>query len=265
MKRCAVHRERVAYGTEPAQFGHVYHAPEVTEHDRPIRPVVLVHGGYWSTDFGLTIETAIARTFAERGAVVWNVEYRRLPGGTAPGDAGAGWPATGRDVIAAIEALDGPVRRALPAGVAQRVDWNSVAVVGHSAGGQLAVWAVAQLGGRTAASTITTVVAQSAVLDMVRAADRPSVRALMGRDYADIPQRYADASPLHQPPFGAHVVAIHGGADRSIPAEMSRHYVRTAGENGQSAELIVVPDEGHDAFVDPRSVCTRQTVRVLGI
>ncbi|GAA1481056.1 hypothetical protein GCM10009624_14960 [Gordonia sinesedis] len=265
MKRCAVHREKVAYGPEPAQFGHVYHSPEVTAGERPIRPVVLVHGGYWSTDFGLTIETAIARAFAERGAVVWNVEYRRLAGDTSPGDEGAGWPATGRDVIAALQALDGPVPDALPAEVARRTDWNSAAVVGHSAGGQLAVWATARLGARTDRCAITTVVAQSALLDTVRAADRPSVRALMGRDYVDIPQRYADASPLEQPPFPAHVVAIHAAEDRAIPAEMSRHYVRTVSAAGQSAELIVVPGEGHDAFVDPRSVSTRQTVRVLGI
>lgn len=258
-KRCAVHRTKVPYGDGPSRFGHVYHAAEQADRPASMRPVVLIHGGYWTTEFALTIETAIARQYAERGALVWNVEYRRV------GEDGGGWPNTGRDVVAALSALDGPVRSALAPDVAERVDWSSVAVVGHSAGGQLGVWAVAQLGAQTQRTSITTVVAQSAALDLEAASGRPSVRALLGRDFADAPERYRAASPLTQDPFDAHVVAIHGDQDTSIPLEVSRHYVESVGARGQSAELIVVPGEGHDAFVDPRSMCSRQTIRALEI
>lgn len=261
VKRCAVHRSKLVYGSEPSQFGHLYLAADVADRPERIRPVVLVHGGYWTTEFGLTIESAIARQYAERGALVWNVEYRRV------GEPGGGWPATGRDVVAAIEALEGPVREALDPHAAAALDWSSVAVVGHSAGGQLAVWATARLGARTATTRISTVVAQSAALDLVAAGrtGRESVYALMGGAYTDMPQRYRDASPIEQAPFDAHVVAIHGGLDTAIPVDVSRRYVQTVAARGQSAELIVVPDEGHDAFVDPRSVCNRQTLRVLGL
>lgn len=259
MKRCAVHRVKVAYGEAPSQFGHVYHPREDPTPDAPIRPVVLVHGGYWSTEFGLTIETAIARMLTERGAVVWNVEYRRV------GEPGGGWPTTGRDIVAALQALDDVVPESLPVDTRARVDWSSVAVVGHSAGGQLAVWAVAQLGARTRATAITTVIAQSAALDLTIKADRPSLVALMGRPYAEIPHRYAEASPSTLAPFDAHVIALHAEEDTAIPVEISRRYVAEVSARGQSAELVVVPGEGHDAFVDPRSACTRQTVRLLGI
>ncbi len=254
--RRPVRRTKVEYGSAPSQFGHLYVPSEGLGAAAPARLVVLVHGGSWSVEFGSTTQTAIARMLAERGAAVWNIEYRRV------GEEGGGWPNTGRDVLDALGALDGPVRDLLPS---DAVDFASTAVVGHSAGGQLAVWAVGQLGSRTATATITTVIAQAAVLDTVGAADRESVRAFMGRPFSDSPRRYSDASPLLAPVVDAHVVAIHGDADDLIPVESSRRYVDAAIARGQSAELIVVPGEGHDAFVDPRSVGTRQTIRVLGI
>jgi acetyl esterase/lipase len=249
----------VEYGTAPSQFGHVYLPADGVGPEDTVRPVVLIHGGYWSTEFALTIETAIARLIAERGCLVWNIEYRRV------GEEGGGWPGTGRDVLAALRALDGPVRDVVPPEIGSRVDWDAVAVVGHSAGGQLAVWAVAQLGARTAGTTITQVIAQSAALDLEAGANRPSIRGLMGRPVDEIPHRYREASPLCQEPFEAHVVALHGELDSAIPVESSRRYVQTVTAAGQSAELVVVPGEGHDAFVDPHSVSTRQTIRLLGV
>lgn len=259
MRPAPVLRTKIAYGCAPSQFGHLYHARDLDRRDNTIRPVVLIHGGYWTTEFSLTVETAIARLLAERGALVFNVEYRRV------GEPGGGWPTTGDDVLAALRALDGPVRKACPGGVADRVDWKSVAVVGHSAGGQLAVWAAAHVRGATERSTITTVVAQSAVLDMMRAAHRDSVRDLMGRPVEEIGDRYRAASPVDATPFAAHVVAVHAADDESIPVQMSRDYVRRVTAAGQSAELVVVDGEGHNAFVDPRSACTRHTLRALGL
>ncbi|MDL9935509.1 alpha/beta hydrolase fold domain-containing protein [Gordonia sp. ABSL1-1] len=261
LRRCPVHRSKIEYGDAPAQFGHLYHASDVADLPDTMRPIVLVHGGYWTTEFGLTIQSAIARQYAERGALVWNIEYRRV------GEPGGGWPTSGNDVVAAIRALDDPVRGSLSAEVAPRVDWSSVAVVGHSAGGQLAIWSAAQLGARTARSRIDLVIAQAAALDLVGAgqADRPSVRALMGAFYRDAPERYRAASPMAAPVFDARVVAIHGERDAAIPVEVSREYVRQVSARGQRAEVIVVPEEGHDVFVDPRSVGNRQTMRVLGV
>lgn len=261
VKRCAVHRTKIAYGAEPSQFGHLYHVADPADRPRRMRPVVLVHGGYWTTEFSLIIESAIARQYAERGALVWNVEYRRV------GEAGGGWPGTGADVRAAIEALDTSVADALDPDLAACVDWADVAVVGHSAGGHLALWSVAHLGARTSSTVITTVVAQASALDLVGAgrAARPSVEGLMGATYDEAPEQYRQASPIEQEPFDAHVVAIHGTLDTAIPVDVSRHYVETVSARGQSAELVVVPDEGHDAFVDPRSVCNRHTLRALGI
>lgn len=258
----ALNRHKIAYGPHESQFGHLYEPAAVSPTgDGRVPLVVLIHGGFFSTRFALTIETAIARLLAERGAAVWNIEYRRTeePGGR--------WPGTGADALAALRAVDEVLPAALPDGLVDCLALDDVAVVGHSAGGLLALWATAALGARTARSRITRVVAQSALVDLTnpQTRNRPTPRNLMGAPYDEIPDRYAQASPILAPVHDAHVIAIHAGDDAAIPVESSRRYVAAVAERGQSAELVVVPGEGHDAFVDPRSACTRQTLRLLGI
>lgn len=253
-------RVKIPYGDSPSTFGHLY-LPSASARSADHAPlVVLVHGGYWSTEYSLVVYTGLARLLADRGAVVWNVEYRRV------GEDGGGWPMTGRDVVDAIRALDGSVADRLAAANIP-VDTGHAAVVGHSAGGQLAVYATAVLRGTTRRFTLGTVIAQSPVLDFTEtgAFDRPSVVELMGARFAAIGDRYREASPSEQPPFASTIAVIHTVDDQSVPIEMSRRFVARAVERGQSAVLYEVPGEGHDAFVDPTSAATRQTLRVLGI
>lgn len=252
----AVTRRKVAYGPEPSQFGHLYLPGAPGADSAPM--VVLIHGGFWSTEYALTINTAVARDLARRGAVVWNIEYRRR-------EEGGGWPKTGKDVVAALRALDGPVADTLTeAGVA--VDRARVAVVGHSAGGQLAAWAVARLGARTSGHRITTVVPQSAVLDFTvpGVRDKTSVTRLMGVPYQDAPERYRDASPAHAPVTDATIALVHTTDDQAIPPALSRHYAEVMRERGQTVTVTEVPGD-HAAFVDPSSTAHRQTLRVLGL
>ncbi|MCF8611414.1 alpha/beta fold hydrolase [Gordonia sp. HY285] len=253
-------RLKIAYGDAPSTFGHLYLPGEAARGAESAPLVVLVHGGYWSTEYSLVVYTGIARALAERGAVVWNVEYRRV------GEPGGGWPTTGRDVVDAISALDGPVTDQL-ATTQITVDRKRASILGHSAGGQLAVYAAARLGAATERFAFGTVIAQSPVLDFTEtgAFDRPSVVALMGAPFAQIPDRYREASPSEQEPFSSTVAVVHTVDDQSVPIGMSRRYVAEAERRGQSAVLYEVPGEGHDAFVDPRSAASRQTLRVLGI
>lgn len=228
--------------------------------------VVLIHGGSWSTEYSLSIATAVARDLTVRGAVVWNLEYRRVESRAGAGDGtGGGWPQTGRDVVAALTALDGPVAEALAlAGIA--VNKRNVAVVGHSAGGQLATWAVAQLGARTEKTRITTVVAQSAVLDLTveDVRTKRSVRGLMGQPYSEAPRRYEDASPAQAPVHDALVEVLHTVDDEAVAVELSRHYVEQVTARGQRATLTEIPGD-HAAFLDVRSPAHRATLRALGL
>lgn len=249
-------RRKIAYGEHPSQYGHLY-LPDLAPGVRaPL--VVMIHGGSWSTEFGLTIAGAVARDLVARGAVVWNLEYRRV-------EEGDGWPQTGRDVVAALTLLDGRVAEELAlAGIC--VDRQNVAVVGHSAGGQLAAWAVAELGARTDRHRISLVVPQSAVLDLTvpEVADKPSVAAFLGTGYDDAPHRYRAASPAHAPVTEALVAVVHTTEDQSVPVELSRHYAEVAAARGQRVTLTEVPGD-HAAFLDLRSPAHRATLRLLGL
>ncbi len=258
-------RLKIEYGESNSQFGHL-HLPTLTplRHDEerdPIPVVVIVHGGYWSTDFELVVETPVAQDLAERGAIVWNVEYRRV------GEDGGGWPRTGYDVANAILALDGPVRKAIPADIARSADWSHVSVIGHSAGGQLALWAVGRLEARTKKATITTLVVQAPATDLVEVGQNGHVAlaAFIGSTYAETPHHYRDASPVYLPVIPTHVAVVQGEDDVSVPLAHSKAYVDRVRANGQSVELVTVMGEGHDAFVDPTSRCHRETLRRLGI
>lgn len=235
-------RLKIAYGDHPAQFGHLY--PPTVPTDGPSPVVMLLHGGYWNADYHLNLRTAFAVELARRGAVVWNVEYRRV-------GAGGGWPQMSADVVAAVDALSGVVAdRLCQVWPDVSMAPDDLRVDGHSAGGQLAVWLAGERPVRLAVAT-------AAPLDLLRAAERRAARAclreLFGADLADAPELYLSASPVHRVPIGSPVVCVHGDADAQVPLESSREYVRAARNAGDPATTVVIEGEGHNAILDPGS------------
>src|SRR5699024_6112640 len=112
---------RIRYGAHPDQYG------ELTVPGPGCPLAVIIHGGYWRARVDAALGRPLASDLAGRGWATWNLEYRRV------GD-GGGWPATFVDVLAGIDAVAGPAG-------AYRIDVSATVLIGHSAGGQLAVWA----------------------------------------------------------------------------------------------------------------------------
>lgn len=183
---------------------------------------------------------------AAHGLAAWNLEYRRVGGG-------GGWPETFLDVAAGVDALAD-----LPA----PLDLGRVAAVGHSAGGQLAVWAAARpkLPAGSAGSDprvrIGAVVSQAGVLDLRLAAElHPSdepTRALLG-DPATNAEAYDVASPAEHLPLGLPQLLLHGNRDETVSMRIAESYAARARETGDPCELVVLPDTGHLEHIDPGS------------
>ena len=136
----AVPSRRVRYGPAEQHFAEL-RLP--TDASAPARarggrsPVaVFVHGGFWKSEWALDLEVAMADDLAHHGYASWNIEYRRVgyKENEFVSHEGAGWPGTFQDVATALDKL---------ADVAAEVgslDMERVILIGHSAGGHLALW-----------------------------------------------------------------------------------------------------------------------------
>ncbi|MGI8760770.1 MAG: alpha/beta hydrolase family protein [Jatrophihabitantaceae bacterium] len=231
---------RHAYGRDPSQFGELYRPHAAA---RP-GTVVIIHGGFWRAQYDLSLGAPLAADLAARGWTAWNLEYRRVGGG-------GGWPATLSDVAAGIDLL-----------ATLHVDTSRVVAVGHSAGGQLAVWAAgraelaADAPGAEPRVQLRAAVSQAGVLDLVTAADQQiggsAVADLLGGAPGQVPSRYADADPIHQVPLRAPVLCVHSRSDTNVPFAQSAAYVAAATSAGADARLAEVSGD-HFTLIDPKS------------
>ncbi len=221
---------RIAYGDEPLQFGDL----RLPGGDGPHPLLLVIHGGYWKATTNLTHMGHACRALAGEGIATWSVEYRRV------GDVGGGWPGTFDDAAHAL-AFAFDLARRFP------IDTTRTAIFGHSAGGHLALWAAARV-------EVRGVVAAAAVSDLEKAWTRRAgdgvVEALLGGAPDQVPERYAQASPIRLLPHGLPQTLVHGTEDKVVPFADSVAYVKAAGR-----EARLVPLEGADHFepVDPQA------------
>lgn len=246
-----------SYGADRSQRGDLHVPPG----DGPHPVIVLIHGGSWRKRYGKLVMRALAADLLERGWAVWNIEYRRVGNG-------GGWPATFTDVAAAIDHLD----RLHPA-----LDMTRVDVLGHSAGGHLALWAAGRerlpsgapgaIGGRPRVP-LRRAIALAAVCDLAGAYrdwNGGAVRALMGGSPERMPERYAVGDPLRNVPLDMPALLVHGVVDETVSVELSRNYARAAQAAGGEVELVEIEGQAgaHRAHVDPHGATWAPVVRWL--
>ncbi|ALR12637.1 lipase [Mycobacteroides saopaulense] len=219
-------QRRLTYGDHPSQY------VDVLEPDTVAPALVFViHGGFWREGLGADLTAPIAEDLRAEGFLVANIEYRRVGGG-------GGWPETFDDVKAAAEA----VRHAYP-------DSGQSFVVGHSAGGHLALLALA-------AGSADFAVALAPASDIDRA-----LRENLGEGAAAeflgavrfSPNDVEDASPIGKLGHHRRHVLIHGVRDINIPVEHSQHYVSTARAAGTPADYFEFSELDHFDLIDPSS------------
>jgi acetyl esterase/lipase len=247
------------YGPAPSQRADLY----LPSGPGPYPVMVLIHGGSWSKRYGKIVMRGLAGDLVRRGWAVWNIEYRRL-------DAGGGWPATFADVAAAIDhlaALDDP-----------RLDLDRVTLLGHSAGGHLALWAAGRpnlpagapgafaepgtsdaFGALDEAARLQPlrVISMAGVADLglaYRLWHGGVVRDLMGGSPEEVPERYAAGDPIRLLPLSIPALLVHGVLDETVSVKLSRSYVDATRAAGGEIELVEIqgPAGGHRMHIDPR-------------
>lgn len=241
---------RIAYGSGRHQFGELSRPASVANPGT----VVIIHGGFWRARYDLSLGRPLAAELVQRGYAVWNLEYRRV-------GQGGGWPGTFGDVAAGIDKL-----------AELDVDVTRVCAIGHSAGGQLAAWAVARqllpdgAPGARPKVVVTAAVPQAGVLDLVRAMrERVGDRAvpdLMGGPPEQLAEQYRLVDPIQLLPVPAAVLCVHATHDDVVPLSQSVAYVQAAQRAGTNARLVEV-DGDHFTVIDPASAAWRVVVDAL--
>jgi acetyl esterase/lipase len=223
------------YGKDPNQIGEL----RLPAGPGPHPVIVLVHGGCWMPQ-------------AARCIASWNVGYRRI------GQNGGGWPGTYRDVGHAIDYLRDIAPR-------YQLDLTRVAVLGHSAGGHLAMWAGTRH--RLAPASplyianplpLRGVINLAGVIDMSaniahyeQKCRGAVVTGLMGGTLEAFPERYKEVSAQTSIPLGLSQILIWGEHEDFVPQPLAEQYVAAATHAGDRARLIVVPAVGHFETASP--------------
>jgi acetyl esterase/lipase len=239
---------RLAYGPEPLMFGDLRLPPGPGHH-----PVfVVIHGGCWRAEFDLVHVSHLGEALREMGFAVWTPEYRRV------GDGGGGWPGTFEDVVAGADHV---------AEMADDfcLDVDRVYVLGHSAGGHLALWLAGHanapdeyLGVRPLGIRVRAVFSLAGITDLRAFGEgdgdcNRGVGALLGGTPGEVPRRYGAASPVERVGAGVPALLVHGALDSIVPISQSEAYVVAAEAAGQRAALHVVEAAGHFDLIAPFS------------
>jgi acetyl esterase/lipase len=228
--------QTISYGDALRQVADLT-VPAGTPPDHGWPVVILVHGGYWSADYTMSLENDVAADLVTRGFATWNIDYRSLGNG-------GGYPTTFDDVAAACDHLETLAGQ-------HALDTTRTAIVGHSAGGTLALWAAARHKGITAAVT------QAGVNDLRTAADQHlgagAVTRLLGGTPQQVPDRYAQASPQERLPIGVPMLAICGSVDTTVPVSQTTNFAKAAEKQRDQIDVQVIPGETHFDCLSPKS------------
>ncbi|MGJ3233219.1 MAG: alpha/beta hydrolase family protein [Oceanicaulis sp.] len=244
---------RIAYGAGEERYGELWlpagHGPH------PL--VIMIHGGCWRAEIpGTILQDQLNADLRRRGFAVWNLTYPRVGHGTG------GYPGT-------FAAVAGAVDHARTLAGTYPLDLSRTVIVGHSAGGHLALWSAARR--RLPAD------APGAGLDPVKpravislaglndledyAANGPGrcgepeiVAALVGEGRAD---PYADTSPARLLPLGVPQVIVSGALDPIVPPALGAAYAARAEAAGDAVTLIEIEDAGHFELIDPTAPAWR--------
>jgi acetyl esterase/lipase len=225
---------RLTYGADPNQFGDL----RLPKSKGPFPVVMNIHGGYWRAKYDLAHAGHLCAALTARNLATWNVEYRRV------GNPGGGWPATFEDIRTAY--------RFLPQ-IAQRysLDPAKTLVLGHSAGGQLALC----LAGHE--PSLKNVVSLAGIVDLQQAWElhlsNNAVVEFLGGTPKDVPEHYREADPMQIKIPQATQWLIHGAADDVVPPPFSRNYAEAKKKRGEDVHYLEISTAGHFELIDPHS------------
>ena len=236
---------RLTYGSDPNQFIDL-RLPGSER--KPFALVINIHGGFWRSKYNLDHAGHHCSALTAKGLATANLEYRRV------GNEGGAWPGTFADIRAAYQFLTQN---------AQKFDFNTqkIGVMGHSAGGQLALCLAAH------EPRARAVISLAGVVDLERAyqlhlSNDAVVKFLRGTP-AEVPDHYREADPMHLSIANARQWLIHGESDDTVPPVFSRDYVARKRSAKENVHLLEISGASHLDLIDPHSAAWKQVEQTV--
>ncbi len=235
---------RLSYGDQPLQFGYLRLPKSAGKH--PL--AIVIHGGCWLAAYDLEHIGHLSAALTKEGIATWSLEYRRI------GDAGGGYPGTFEDIGRGVDFARTLARD-------YSLDLSRIIIIGHSAGGQLALWAA---GRKQLPKTslfyapdplpISGVVSLAGITDLKRAesvCNNSVSRLLAGAEKNEA--LYRQISPVEMLPLNVEQWLIQGESDRIVPVSFADDYQAAAQERGEKVRVTRLKNTGHFELIDPDS------------
>ena len=207
------------------QYGLLWLPDHQNETER-VQLMVLIHGGCWLNQYDIQHSFPLSTALAGAGYAVWSLEYRRS------GDVGGGWPGTFEDVRKGIAYTS--MLKNYP------VELDQMIIMGHSAGGHLALLASTEF------ENVEAVIGLAAITDIVEYSRgenncQAATIDFMGGAYEAYPAAYHAANPASKSPHDNSIL-LHGDADAIVPLEQSQI---------SGVTTVMVAGAGHFDWVHP--------------
>ena len=236
---------RLGYGADTNQFVDI----RLPKNRKQACSVMNIHGGYWRAKYDLLHTGHLCAALTAKGCATWNIEYRRV------GNPGGGWPGTFEDIGNAYRFIKQIVPR-------YSLDPSRILVMGHSAGGQLALCLAAH------EPSVHGALSLAGVVDLQRAFDlhlsNDAVVDFLGGKPTEVADHYQDADPMRLHIAPCRQIVILGSADVDVPPDLSRDYVSKKKKEKENVELVEIAKADHFDLIDPRSTAwPRVAAKVL--
>jgi acetyl esterase/lipase len=226
---------RLPYGNDSNQFGEL----RIPKGDGPFPVLMNIHGGFWRAKYDLAHAGHLCAALTAKGFATFNLEYRRV------GNKGGGWPGSFEDIVAGFRFLPQIPKR-------YKLDNAKFLVMGHSAGGQLALCLAAH------EPNARRVISLAGVVDLQAAWEEhlsnDAVVEFLGGKPKEVPEHYHEADPMQLSIPKAEQWLIYGLKDDTVPPIFSRNYVQQKKEKGENVHLLEIALAGHYDLIDPHSM-----------
>lgn len=226
--------QRLSYGSDTNQFAEL----RIPRGQGPHPVLVNIHGGYWRAKYDLAHAGHLCEALRQAGVAACNLEYRRV------GNQGGAWPGTFEDIRSGYRFVQQLAARF-------SLDLKRLAVMGHSAGGQLALCLAAH------ETSVERVISLAGVVNLQRAFElhlsNDAVVEFLGGKPSEVPEHYREADPTALKIPHARQWLIHGATDDVVPPAFSRDYVEVKKKQSETVQLVEVVGADHFDLIDPRS------------